>query len=44
MKAIIITIIIAVWVLLTWALARAAGLASREEERWAESEQTDEDD
>lgn len=38
MKAIAIMIIIGVWVFFTWILAKAAGMASREEERW-ENEQ-----
>lgn len=38
MIAIAIMIIIAVWVFFTWTLVNAAGMASREEERW-ENEQ-----
>lgn len=38
MKAIIISTIIAAWIALTWILAKAAGMASRQEERW-ENEQ-----
>ena len=44
MKAVIITIIIALFYAFALALAKAAGIASREEERWAERAQTDEDD
>lgn len=47
MKTIIMYIIgtvFAAFAVLVWALVRAAGMASREEERWAEREQTDEDD
>lgn len=44
MKAIIITIIISAWGLFTWILIRAAGMASREEERWGECEQDNEND
>ena len=46
MKTIIMCIIGTVFfavAVLVWALIRAAGMASREEERWAEREQTDED-
>lgn len=45
MKAVIITIIIALFYAFALALAKAAGIASREEERWAEErEQADKDD
>lgn len=44
MKAVIITTIIALFYAFALVLAKAAGIASREEERWAEREQTDEDD
>lgn len=45
MKAIIISTIIAAWIALTWILAKAAGMASREEEeRWGECEQDNEND
>ncbi len=44
MKAVILTIIIALFYAFALALAKAAGMASREEERWAEREQADKDD
>lgn len=44
MKAVIITTIIVLFYAFALVLAKAAGMASREEERWAEREQTDKDD
>ena len=45
MKTIAIMIIITIWVFFTWVLAKAAGMASREEEeRWEKCEQDNEND
>lgn len=45
MKAIIISTIIAAWIAFTWILAKAAGMASREEEKgWSDSDKAHKDD
>lgn len=45
MKVIIITTIIAAWITFTWILAKAAGMASREEEKgWSDSDKAHKDD
>ena len=47
MKAIIIATRIAAWIAFTWILAKAAGMASREEEKekeWSDSDKAHKDD